>query len=297
MAKVEIEDRAFNEPALRIASSKHKVPVAYIIGCIAIVWRASQQVGAVEATGEEIMAWLDTDRFIKPERAIQWLISADLIRSVEKLENSYDIFSEKFQKNSFKISGNAVAVIKAKKRIENARVAVSSRYNKEPSYDSYTDSRKKTYDSYTTRIPNNKTVIQEDNKTIKQEKNSIRQPDEKISSVVELWNSNKSAALSAVKLNSLKNGTPRHRNVKARLQEEPDLGYWENVFKKVAASNFCNGSGSTKWVANFDWVFKPGNHFKISEGNYDDNKDKNELDAWFQMMREQEAKEKMEQKN
>lgn len=165
MAKVEIEDRAFNEPALRIASSKHKVPVAYIIGCAAIIWRASQQVGVVEATGEEIMAWLDTDRFIKPDRAIQWLISADLIRSVDKLENSYDIFSEKFRKNSFKISGNVTAVAKASARIESARVAARSRYNRGSDCEPHATRTEKTCEPHATRMPYKNTSIQEDSKT------------------------------------------------------------------------------------------------------------------------------------
>jgi hypothetical protein len=155
MAKVEIEERAFNEPALRIASSKHKVPVAYILGCIAIVWRASQQIGVVKATGEEILAWLDTDRFIKPEVALRWLISADLIRSEEPfLESSNNNLKE----ISFFISGNPVAVARTKKRIENARVAANSRYHKEQSCE-----------THAARMPYNTTSIQVDKKTVKQE--------------------------------------------------------------------------------------------------------------------------------
>lgn len=41
------------------------------------------------------------------------------------------------------------------------------------------------------------------------------------------------------------------------------------VVRKAAASTWLNG-GDGKFVASFDWLFKPNNFIKVYEGNYDD---------------------------
>ncbi len=46
----------------------------------------------------------------------------------------------------------------------------------------------------------------------------------------------------------------------------------KEVIDKTANSSFLNGSGSTGWTADFDWIFKEKNFIKILEGNYVDKK-------------------------
>ena len=41
------------------------------------------------------------------------------------------------------------------------------------------------------------------------------------------------------------------------------------VVNRAAVSPFLNGEGKKRFVATFDWIFKPENFLKILEGNYD----------------------------
>ncbi len=138
MAKVEIEERAFSEPRLRATVSKYKTTTAVIMGYATLLWRFSQQAGVVEATRQDILSWLDTDRFSRPERAFELLLSADFIRSTPHDE-------------TFLISGNLHAVNRVSRRIESARAAANARYHKDESCV-----------AHASRMPYNKTSIQED---------------------------------------------------------------------------------------------------------------------------------------
>lgn len=60
----------------------------------------------------------------------------------------------------------------------------------------------------------------------------------------------------------------REAHVRARYVEHPDLSFFEEYFKKVAASDFLCGRSSS-WKASFDWLFLPTNMPKVLEGNYD----------------------------
>lgn len=55
--------------------------------------------------------------------------------------------------------------------------------------------------------------------------------------------------------------------VRARIKEHGKDTVVE-VIRKAAASDFLSG-GTGRFIANFDWIFKPNNFLKISEGNYD----------------------------
>lgn len=62
----------------------------------------------------------------------------------------------------------------------------------------------------------------------------------------------------------------RRKAARAVLLLKPDKSYWVQVVQKIAASNFCNGGGSTGWRADFDWLLRPDTHLKVLEGKYDD---------------------------
>ncbi len=62
----------------------------------------------------------------------------------------------------------------------------------------------------------------------------------------------------------------RIERVKDLVREFKDLGVIEEGFKKAGASKFLNGEGNGGWRANFDWIIKIENFYKILEGFYDD---------------------------
>jgi hypothetical protein len=56
---------------------------------------------------------------------------------------------------------------------------------------------------------------------------------------------------------------------KAIRSRSNNLSEFEDVFKKVQASDFLSGRNG-QWIGcGFDWVLKPSNWTKITEGNYD----------------------------
>ncbi len=151
MAKVEVENRAFGEPRLRTAVAHYKVSQSVIMGYALTLWHFSQQEGVVEATEAQILGWLDTDRFSKPERAIEWLKAADYLRPGEN--------------GSLIIAGNAIAVPRTKIRKQNAQNAVRHRILKRSSIEPIIDSiisRSSTRSSTRSSVdhPDKETVLQ-----------------------------------------------------------------------------------------------------------------------------------------
>ena len=63
--------------------------------------------------------------------------------------------------------------------------------------------------------------------------------------------------------------TDRRKTMLAsRLKEYPDTDF-EQLFTRIAKSNFLNGGGPSGWVMDFDWLVRPNNFPKVLEGNYD----------------------------
>lgn len=63
------------------------------------------------------------------------------------------------------------------------------------------------------------------------------------------------------------NGT-RRGMVLARLKEYGKDAVFD-VIRKASQSRFLNGDNQRGWIADFNWIFKPNNFIKVSEGNYD----------------------------
>ena len=63
----------------------------------------------------------------------------------------------------------------------------------------------------------------------------------------------------------------RVRHAKARLAERP-LAQWVEIVSRIAASEFCCGSGRDGWVSGFDWLVRPGTADMVLEGKYDNRK-------------------------
>lgn len=67
----------------------------------------------------------------------------------------------------------------------------------------------------------------------------------------------------------------RERLLRARWREHPALDLWKQYFAIVKRSKFltgkANGHGERPpFLADFEWLIKPGNFVKVLEGRYDD---------------------------
>lgn len=78
-----------------------------------------------------------------------------------------------------------------------------------------------------------------------------------------VWNANCGSLPKARGMNA-----GRLKHAKARLADNPEVAYWEQVVKRIASSDFCCG-WSGGWKATFQWLLKPDTHLKVMEGQYD----------------------------
>lgn len=61
----------------------------------------------------------------------------------------------------------------------------------------------------------------------------------------------------------------RKKKEKQRFSER-SIASWEEVFKKINSSKFCQGHGNTGWKATYDWIISNSeNSIKVLEGKYD----------------------------
>lgn len=63
----------------------------------------------------------------------------------------------------------------------------------------------------------------------------------------------------------------RKKHLRARWKQfKYDISEFEKVFRKVAASGFCQGQNDRGWRADFDWLIRNDhNMIKVLEGKYD----------------------------
>ena len=105
----------------------------------------------------------------------------------------------------------------------------------------------------------------EEEKGVQGEKTAAQIEADKVALFVSLWHQHCPGLPKVQKLTQA-----RRDKIRARLKEEPELATWAEVFKKIAASSFCNGDNRQGWKASFDWITTNGtNYVKVLEGNYD----------------------------
>lgn len=85
--------------------------------------------------------------------------------------------------------------------------------------------------------------------------------------ILEIWNSYKDEKFPTV--SELTSGSTRYKNASARWTEKPDRDYWVGVIIKLNHSLFAKGDNDRGWVADFEFLVRPDNHFRILEGKYD----------------------------
>lgn len=104
-------------------------------------------------------------------------------------------------------------------------------------------------------------------RTIEEEASELadaNRPRSAVEALQESWNTNKPDECPAW----VKTPGARREAARLRLKETP-LAEWETIIKRIAASDFCRGRNDRQWVANPDWLLKPGTAAKVLEGNYD----------------------------
>ena len=86
------------------------------------------------------------------------------------------------------------------------------------------------------------------------------------SNLVSLWNELAVSPLAKV----VKLTPERERHARARLAEEPSEKFWRGVIERISRSLFCRGGNQRGWVADFDFLIKPGKAINVIEGKYDE---------------------------
>lgn len=65
----------------------------------------------------------------------------------------------------------------------------------------------------------------------------------------------------------------RKKAVQARWREEPahrEEGFWDDFFRHAASQPFLLGDNPRKWTADFEWLMKQANFWKVVEGKYEE---------------------------
>lgn len=101
---------------------------------------------------------------------------------------------------------------------------------------------------------------------------ALASPSLTVDQVVELWN----AAPGIRRAQSVTG--PIREAVKRRIQEHDSLEWFNDLFARVARSDFLTGR-KTDFAASLDWVLGPKNLAKILAGNYDNREQVNGYEA------------------
>lgn len=159
MAKIEIEDRAWSDPRLKMAAQRLKTGRAEVMGYLASVWHDSQQLGAESATADEIMSWIDCGG--PPRRRVAIFEALVYVKFFQQLAT---------QPCKYYIDGNKRRIELVQQRIKTAKSAADARWKRAPSMpDACTKHAPSNAESIVYAMPDSKTVLQADRRTEKQE--------------------------------------------------------------------------------------------------------------------------------
>lgn len=105
-------------------------------------------------------------------------------------------------------------------------------------------------------------------------KDTIRQTD--VQRCVEAWNSLSDCGIKSI--SKMTRYSKRYQSLVARIKEY-SVDDVLTAIDKIRHSKFLQGRSGSKraWVITFDWFVLPSNFPKVLEGNYDDEKDKAEV--------------------
>ena len=94
----------------------------------------------------------------------------------------------------------------------------------------------------------------------------LKTSDPFINEIIEFWNLYVPKEIPKI----IRLSEKRIKNLKSRIEENPELSDWKKAIRRIFASDFCKGqSPGSSWRISFGWVIKnPDNFLKCLEGNY-----------------------------
>lgn len=119
MAKVECEERFWSDPRVAMAASLMRVGKSTVRGYLIDVWHASQQLGLLDATPNEIELWIEA-RTRREARIAREILTKTGFFSEENFEKT----------GRLRIDGNSSKCERAQARIKKAKAAIRSRWEK-----------------------------------------------------------------------------------------------------------------------------------------------------------------------
>ena len=135
------------------------------------------------------------------------------------------------------------------------------------------------YNTSDTNVSSYSNSIQEEKKKKEEDTpvSSEKEPAD-FSLVLKLWNDSATRSIPKVRMLS----PARKEKVRLRIKEMGGMEEAKKIlatcFQKISESDFCNGA-TGKWTATFDWFFEnEKNWLKVLEGNYDNRKEKSQLE-------------------
>jgi hypothetical protein len=270
MARVNIEDRAFTDGRLLRFAKLYGCKETEALGILLFLWHDSQAVLAEHGTADEVADWCHEFDEMRRTELISTLKRCRLIEQpnpeidrfyikgnglqIDNLRKFLLVQQENQQK---KFAGRSLAG-KARcnkaKRLPNGRFAPAS--DQQPS--------SKSQQQFNTIQFKEEDISSEGNIANVGQQRLARTPHDHF---LNTWLDNCGGLSKPRGLNE-----SRRKKIKARWGEKPDLEYWAEVVRRMAASSFCCEGG---W-ATFDWLItNDTNHMKVMEGKYDNRGENN----------------------
>lgn len=82
-----------------------------------------------------------------------------------------------------------------------------------------------------------------------------------------IWNEHKAPNLPGIL--KVEPTTKRGRAATRCWKENPNSEFWKTAIDRINHSPFCLGQSGSGWLANFDWLIRPGKVTEIFEGKFD----------------------------
>lgn len=82
--------------------------------------------------------------------------------------------------------------------------------------------------------------------------------------LAQIWNDNRGTLPKVLKVTG-----DREKKARVRLREEPDLDNWKDAITKLSKWEWGTGHNDSGWMADFDYLLRPGTMVKAAEGFFD----------------------------
>lgn len=287
MARVNLEDRFFAESRLDTLTRRLGWKRRATIGAIADLWHNSQEALRTKGTEEELIEWARMDE--EPDEGKRFVAALVRGKYIHAEGDEFVIHGNEAQiegrVSQLKGSAKGGATTKAQWEKMKAELAATKaaleaatseggprampkarpRAMPEPGIDQaqFKASQGNASQASTSQVTGTAESDESD-----------QSPTFGVRELAALWNAKAGPMHPAVRIASLRPDLPRWRAALARLKEEPDPAYWEEVVTRFVAWPHGRGMtppknpGESPWVATFDFLVKPSTHVRAMEGEF-----------------------------